>query len=443
MSPALGFFLFVVCTGVLFVRPTDLIESLSDARLYELSIIGCFAASAPLVRRQLAKEALLKNPITMCVVGLLAAVALSHLSHFAIADAAASTFNFFKPVLSFLLMVGVVNTAARLQKFLVWLFVFILTVAVLALLQHHEIIDNPALAAVRENIYDKATGSIIGFDMRLCAAGIFANPNDLARILVVGIGLSLYFFDGGRPGMFKPFWLGSAGVFFYALTLTLSRGGLIGLFVTLLVISYFRVGARLTALAAVLALPALALVGGSRQTDLSTSEGTGQQRVQLWSDGFVAMKSSPLFGIGLGKYPELTNGLGAHNSFVEAYVEVGFFGGTLFLGAVVCALAMGFSVCRTRSQLAHPILERTGPYLLAILAGYSAGMLSSSRYYMIPTYLLLALVVIHLRLATANAWLPKFRVTPRFALRFVAFSAFAVVALQLFIVTSVRFSSGD
>lgn len=440
-SQSLGYVLFVVCTGVLFVRPTELVDDLNDAPLYEAAILAGLAISAPRVLRQLSVSALVKNPATLCVMGLVPAVALSHLNHFLIGEAARSSFTFLKVALSYLFLLAVLNSTVRLQRFLVWIFAFISVLTILALLQNYEAIDNPALAAHRERLQDKETGEVIGVNTRLSGAGIFANPNDLSRILVVGIALALYFFGGGAPALFRPLWIAALGVFGHALLLTQSRGGFIALIATLFVLGWFRLGSVRTILLVGAAIPILTLAIEGRQTDLNASEGTGQQRIQLWSDGLDAFKSTPIFGIGFGNYSEMTGGLGAHNSFVHAYVELGFLGGTFFFGAVFCALWAGTSLVRRRNRNSDPELRRVGAYLLAILAGYAAGMMSSSRCYAFPTYYLLGLVVVHARLARADVVLPAYRATPRNALRLIVLSAIVLAAFQLFVMSSAQFGT--
>jgi putative inorganic carbon (hco3(-)) transporter len=442
VSPrSLGFVLFVVCMGLLIVRPTELVESLRDAPLYEMTILCGLAISAPRILTQLAGRSLATSPITVCVVGLLPAVALSHMSHGAFGPAVTGTVTFLKVVLSYLFLVAVLNTQGRLRVFLFWLVAFIFALTGLALLQHSGVIDNPALAAHTERVHDDESGEVVGMNVRLCGAGIFANPNDLSRILVVGIVLCLYFIDRGAPVFLRPVWLAAVGVFGYALVLTMSRGGFIALVVSLMVVCVLRFGAARALVLAGLGLPVLAVAVGGRQTDLSTTEGTGQQRIQLWSDGLAALQSSPLFGTGMDTYPELTGGLGAHNSFVHAYTELGFFGGTLFLGAVAGAMWIAVLVHRRHARAVPPELRRLGLYLVAVLAGYAAGMLSSSRCYALPTYLFVGLLVAYLRIVRADALLPRFRVTPRLAVRLALFSAVVLIVFQVYVLTSVRFGA--
>src|SRR5205823_3488992 len=90
---------------------------------------------------------------------------------------------------------------------------------------------------------------------------------------------------------------------------------------------------------AAVVLPALFALFAGRQTDLSAAGGTGQARIQLWSEGLALFREAPFFGVGQGSYAEHVDQV-AHNSFVECYAELGFFGGTLFLGAFFCAVCV-------------------------------------------------------------------------------------------------------
>lgn len=436
---SLGYFLFVVCTGVLFVRPTELVGSLQDTPLYEVVILIGLAITAPRIQSQLTPRALTKSPITICVVSLVPAVALSQISHYALGEAVRASLSFSKVVLSYLFLVAVLNSTTRLRGFMVWLCVFILALASLAILQHYQVIENAALSAHRENVFDKETGDVLGVNERLSGAGIFANPNDLSRILVVGIALALFLCDGGAPPLLRPLCVFAIVVFGHALLLTQSRGGFLALLTTLFVLCWFRLGATRTLSLTVAAIPVLAFAIQGRQTEISTTEGTGLERIRLWSDGLDALRSSPLFGIGMGNYSEVTGGQVAHNSFVHAYVELGFVGGTLFLGAMLGAFWAGSLLRRRSISSGSPRLLRMGDYLLAILAGYAVGMLSSSRCYAFPTYYLLGFVVAYLRLARSNTCIPEFRLSPRLIVLGVLLSCFVLFAIQVFVMTSGKF----
>ena len=82
------------------------------------------------------------------------------------------------------------------------------------------------------------------------------------------------------------------------MNLTQSRGGLLALLAGLVVFLIARFGWRAALGVGLVVVPALLAVLGGRQTALSTDEGTGQQRIQIWSDAIMLMREAPLFGVG-------------------------------------------------------------------------------------------------------------------------------------------------
>jgi len=186
-----GFILFILLNATLFIRPAEIIPSLEDMQIYEALIIACLVVSLPAVLEQLRADSLTAAPITVCVLGMLAAVVLSHLSDFSIYGARTSGWEFWKVLVYYLLFVGLVNTPSRMRWFLTWLVGFIVVIAGLALLQFHGEIYIPALEAMEQTDIDEETGEIIVF-YRLCSTGIYNDPNDLCLILVTGMVICLY-----------------------------------------------------------------------------------------------------------------------------------------------------------------------------------------------------------------------------------------------------------
>ena len=128
-------------------------------------------------------------------------------------------------------------------------------------------------------------------------------------------------------------WVAPLGMFLYALKLTYSRGGLLTFGAGFLTFIHARFGWKKAILVAGLLLPAVIVIFGGRATtvNVSSTGDTSQERIQMWAEGFSLFRQAPLFGIGMNQYAEHFL-LVAHNSFVEMYVELGFFGGTLFSG---------------------------------------------------------------------------------------------------------------
>src|SRR5262245_20220875 len=377
----LAFGLFILLNVVLLIRPADVFPPLFGLPIYQACILACLAAALPSVSRMLEREGLGAEPISLCMVGLLGAVALSHLSNGRIGEAVTESWEFAKVLIYQVLLISLINTPRRLRVFLSCLSALIVAHTALAVMQYHGMIDLPAMASMSEGYFDPETGGPTTV-VRLCGAGIFGNPNDLSRILAVGILLALYWLGDRAPLLLRSVWLASLALCGYALTLTHSRGGLIGLIVGLLVLFRAVYGTRKALLLSAVALPALFLLASGRQTDLSTSDGTGQLRVRFWSQGFSAMTEVPAFGLGSNRYNDVTSGhQEAHNSFVHAFVDLGLLGGALFAGAFYFALWLPSQLDRFRIGLMDRDLRRARTFLVGIIAGYGAGLLSSSRVY--------------------------------------------------------------
>jgi hypothetical protein len=272
-----------------------------------------------------------------------------------------------------------------------------MTVTALAVLEYHNVIDIPALSAIKEGLTDPVTGerSII---LRLVGTGIFNDPNDLCLMLVLTLVASAYVMEDKRWGGWRMLWLGPLGLIGYAITLTQSRGGFLALMSAILAFICTRFGWRKGLPVAILALGAMFMFFPDRQTELSVGGGTGQDRVQIWSQGLSLFRHSPIWGVGQGKFSDEV-GHAAHNSFLHGFAELGFVGGTIFL----CAFAMAFkSVYRLGLRTPVPLqpeLERLRPYLMAMIVGYAAGLMSLSRMYVVPTYLVLGLAVVFTEIA--------------------------------------------
>src|SRR5437764_117066 len=76
----LGFFLFLLVNAALFMRPTEIFQDVFYSQTYLVLILSCFVVSVPCVTRQLTPSALVAQPISVCILGLTAAIMLSHLT---------------------------------------------------------------------------------------------------------------------------------------------------------------------------------------------------------------------------------------------------------------------------------------------------------------------------------------------------------------------------
>lgn len=436
---AVGFFLFLLVNAALFVRPAEVLPDVVGWNIYEFLILACLAASFPVVLKQFTVKSLEERPVTVCVLGLFLAVAMSEIAHLHFArlvDTDGPVADFAKMVLYYLLFVGLVDSPARLRALLFWMLVFATTTISLAVLQYHGYIALPNLKQTLDSARDRLTGADVRI-LRLTGSGIFHDPNDLGVLISLSVLLALYWLFDRRCGPARLVWLAPLALFLYAMSLTQSRGALLALLAGLAVLLVARFGWRVAVATGLFAVPALFLFLAGRQTDLSTEEGTGQQRIQLWSDGMMLVRESPLFGVGEGGFNDRI-GLVAHNSYLQCFAELGVFGGMLFLGAFYLAgdqlLRLGD---RRKHALPDPETRRLYPYVFGLTASWAVGMMSLTLCYILPTYTVLALATAFARTAPAEPPLPATRFDSRLLVRLLLVAAAGFAGLYLFVRLSV------
>ena len=404
----LGFILFILVNAVLFVRPAEIIHGIDGWPIYEVVIVACLLGSLPVVLPQLAWGSLRRNPITLCVIGLMPAIALSHLSHGNFYDARLGTIEFLKIVIYYLLLVGLIDSAARLRLFLLIIALFIVCTAIVALLNHHGVIEVPGLTETRDEYGEDELGQPI-LIYRLCAMGIFGDPNDLALILNFALFIFAFWLFEAKRWLVRLALLAPIATLLHALVLTQSRGGFLSLLAGIIVLVFTRVRLKRAILITAVALPAILMAFSGRITnfDITNSQDTAQGRIQLWSESLVLFHQWPLFGIGQGN---LADELGhvAHNSYVHGYAELGIFGGTLFVGALYLGM-VAISRLRARKSTEGCAAQRNSDELLALrqcllpaVAAYLVGLYSLSRTYGNATYLVVGLAAAFLALRAAR-----------------------------------------
>jgi O-antigen ligase len=438
-SNPLAFGLFILLNAVLFVRPSEIFPDLATVPIYQFVILACLTASLPaLAVKVLSLRALAEQPITLCVLGLLPLVVLSMLGRMTLNDIWENTYEFLKVLVYYLLLLANVNTPGRIRRFLICLVVFIVTFTSLAVLQFHDIIQIPGLEMCRESV--PGPDGIEIYIYRLQATGIFNDPNDLCLALAFGSLVCFYQFGDRRLGIARVAWLLPVVLFGYALYQTQSRGGLLGLAAGLVALFHARFGLKKTILLVlVVGLPAYFLLSGTRQGSFDVSEGTGQSRVQLWAEGFAAFKESPLRGVGYAQYGEVVEGV-AHNSFVHAFVELGFFGGMLFAGAFYVAVWSLYRLGAPGLRFVDPETRRLRPYLMAIVCAFAGGLYSLSRCYVVPTYLVLGLAAVYIPTAVRPP-LPVLHWNSRMAVRLFLVGLGVLIFLYLFVRVFARYGS--
>ncbi len=433
------FLLFLLVNAAHYLQPAAFYPELESLSLYQVLSLLCLALSLPQVCARLSPRALAEQPISLCVVGLLFAIVVSNGVHMDLYGARRGANEFLKILVYYLLFVTHVNSVQRLRQFLLFFAGTSLVLTVLPLLQWHGVIDVPVLAALEEHDVNVVTGQI-DILARLRTIGVFNDPNDFCLLLVTSMVICAYWLTDKATRLSKPLFVLAIAVSAYALVLTRSRGGFLALTGGTFAFLTARFGWRKAMILGCLALPALGVLAAGRQTSIDLSaESSGQSRLALWREGIGMFLESPLFGAGTGTYADEA-GQVAHNSFLHCFAEMGLMGGMLFLGAFAFAVGTLFRLGSRRFVILDEQTERLRPYVLAITAAYAIGMLTLSRQYVVPTYMILALAAAYLRMTPVHPPLPNARFSLRLVPRIVGLSAAFLIGLHVFVRVFIHWS---
>lgn len=394
----MAFPLFLLLNFLFFIRPDEIITSLSESRLYLWCFLACLLFSWRELSVTLKLDKLINDPLTCCIILYGLVFTVSNVINVGVFEAREKGIEYLKLALYYLLFISLVNTPERLRTFLKALVLCILFMTAIVLLDHLEVVRVEAIEPIIQNEYDEE-GAIIDSYPRLRYLGTFQDPNDLSMLLGVGMIVSVYLYASGNS-IIRVLWgvpLASAA---FLMVLTQSRGGLLGLAAGVAAFFASKLGWRKALPMAAIAIPALLFVVGGRQGNMSLSGGTGQDRLRIWAEGLGLMTTPRhvLTGIGVDKYQDEVGHV-AHNSYVHAFVETGMIGGIIFSGMFLLAFGVVFKQGSAWLNFHSPMLAQMHPYLLAVLADYLMCMFSLSRNYVVTTYMMLGICSAFIRMA--------------------------------------------
>jgi O-antigen ligase len=427
----MGFFLLILVTAVMLIRPTDYVPGLESVQLYLLMILACLVTSATVIPKQLSVDSLKRRPITACVVAMFLAFALSNLVNLRVDAFVDHGIEFAKVVLVYLLLVGLVNSLSRLRCYVLSVAGILCVPIGLSVLHYYHYINLPAF----DPVYTDSEGnSHLLEDGRMRGAGMFGDPNDLCLLINVGLMLSLYGVMNGRGKLVRFLWLAPTALFAEGLRATGSRGGLAAFLASIAVLFVSRFGIRKGLLIGAVALPVTLSLFGGRQVDfdLNSRENTGQLRIQLWSNALEVFKTSPIFGVGSHATQDRIQ-KAVHNSFIQAYADLGFIGGTILVAAFYHAYRRLFQLQRPSRLVADPELDSMRPFILAAMTGYGITMMSTNHPYNVVTYAILGIAAAAIHLADADQPPPGESLDGGMMVRLICVSIFFLVGFYVYV----------
>lgn len=429
----IGMFLIILLTGLFFLRPHEWVPGLLGARLFLAAIVPTAIIFVRNWTRELSPTYLSRYPINGCVLGILGVTAISDLVNNGSLD---NAFSFFKICIYYALLVGILDSKEKLRTFLWALAAIICGMAILILLDHAGLIggrQEVGLILEKQSLY-----------ARLSRAGAlsisFGDPNDTALILVSGILIVLHLLVVTRAWSIRIPLISLIVLLASAMQMTQSRGGFLSLLVGVGVYFSLRWKKRGMVVAGIL-LPIITVVfATTRMTTFSVAlhEGTGKNRLEFWTAALSMFAGNPILGVGPGGF-YMRVGRAAHNSFLQAFAELGFVGGMLFLGAFLFGLMslyrsgkswqdrVDLAACSNLAQFDSDqpsrVSESTQNLASALLISYAAGILALNHLYSANTYLILAIATVAVRTSGNSNPTPLLRVATGFALAGIIFIA--------------------
>jgi len=238
---------------------------------------------------------------------------------------------------------------------------------------------------------------------RVLVGGGSLDSNDLALVMAITFPLALGL-SARLTGWRRIICLGTAAMLVLSATATGSRGGTIAFLVGSLVFVMGQRGTRKFAFIAALVLVGIVawfsasnsyrrrmreLVQGEKDYNYTAYGG----RKQIWARARLYTIQHPIVGVGVGNFPvaegkhlDLLGMVGkwsnAHNAYLQAFAELGFPGGLIFLGMLISTGLRAAKYWRPKSGRSGGASYHR-PELLAAVFAFAAGsyFLSSAYFY--------------------------------------------------------------
>ncbi len=323
LSQSKSIIFLLIYLFLIYVRPQEFIEELQGVPLLPVVLVLATALWSLESRKDL------RAPHFKLMGWLYFLMCWSLIKGGLLEEALAAFGDFFPVVLLFFLVASGINTLQRLRA------MFIVIGIAMTIIAIHSI-DEAA----------KGIGwtGAVPIQGRVIYLGFLSDPNDLSMAMLMAMPMMVY--TAYRAGwLMRMVWLAALGALMYAIALCDSRGAVLSLGAILLHFSVLRFGVKRSMLAApVLLIPvAVLLLGSSRVGDMSAKEESAEGRVLAWKQGFLMFFSNPLFGVGKGQFVSYHH-ITAHNSYMLALAELGYFGFTVWLSILALSVRMCMAV---------------------------------------------------------------------------------------------------
>lgn len=376
------YFLLCLYISLYYIRPFEWMEGLVGSSMFFwvglLSILALFLASLS------GRIRLFRYKTDVMMVGFVVAIILSHLSYGYVGGAVSSTRDFLPSIVGYFLVVHALDSEIKIKGFL---FILIGLSVFLAYEGWLQISDGVALGGIEPLVQSQyqSDGTFVSF-FRVRWFGMFNDPNDLGLALVLPVPFLVDRLLNKKYALVVL----CLPLLVYGLYLTNSRGAMLSLLASVFIYLVLRYRSLKGCVVGLILAFVLIILGPSRMADISASEASAYGRIEAWYEGFQMFKSSPLFGVGAGRFTDY-NPLTAHNSYLLVLAEMGIVGSLFFLGfffyPVLWVKKNMWMVTTSREAEANRCFLAAG---FGCLAGLASAMFFLSRAYILLPYMVAA-----------------------------------------------------
>ncbi|QEG36045.1 O-antigen ligase family protein [Bythopirellula goksoeyrii] len=379
----MGFFALLIAIALLFNRPGDWHPILTGLPLFQIAIIACLASSWGKCTNYLRSVSAEKTPVTICVLFLFGMVLVSSLAN--PTSSFEITIDFLKACVLYLLAVSLVDSPPKVSTFLNGIAISIFFVGLLMVLDYHT------------SLFGTVRPEGGGQEFRAEAlGGKNFDANDTSALLVLAIIIFLANAIDAQSIVMRVLWIVTMAIACHGMQLANSRAGFIALLIGIGSYLWIRWGNKGLKWGVLLVPLGAAVIATDRMVDLSAIKtGTGQSRLQFWSIGLSLFFNNPIVGVGPGEY-ENQIGKACHNSFIQAYAELGCLGGALFVVAFFSSVKLSYLTRRkyTNDELADTQVPSAIFIIPALIIAYITSISTLNQVYACHTYLILGLSTI-------------------------------------------------
>lgn len=373
---------------LVFVRPQEFIASIRGWRL-EQAVMGVVVIGLSFRLLSAKKYKLFNSHQNILMILFWIAVVLSTFKILWISY----TFNTFiewgKFILIYFAIINIIDSQRKLE-ITIWTIVLgMLITAGMGILQHYGI----DVTGVGSKLY-RDSNTII---TRIRGIGIF-DMNQLAHACAFVNPLVFGLFLKTKNILLKLILVTIFAVFYYAIYLTVSRGGIIaGIAVIALIFIFFTrnklakvFGIGVTSAVFVFllkVLPRLQTIT-AYQTEVSA-----KSRLDVWGEALMVLKTSPILGVGKNQFGEYCS-ISPHNSYIQTVTELGLIGLFLWLALFYYSIKnlRFIEQANTKSLTKFQIIF-SKCIQISLITYLISSLFSGSAYY-ITLYIMFALVVV-------------------------------------------------